>query len=130
MPVKGVSRVKANFRKLAKEISEDRSERAVYQILSQGGSLAAVKTPVDTGALINSHFVYIMPEPGRVVGRTGYTAAYAEFVHEAPGTLKGQARPGNRGDYWDPNAEPHFLAAGFDELEPKIPGILRRNYKV
>lgn len=152
MPVRGIQRVKANFANTVREISEERSERAVYEILSTGRALSDVRTPVDTSTLINSGYIDIQPGEGKVSGRVGYTAAYAEAVHESPGTLKGKPREDfgmtsnhsdagpqvpfsfgggtGSGNYWDPNAEPQFLSKGLEEAEPKIPGILRRNYKV
>lgn len=133
MPVKGIERVKRNFRAILKDIGETRTERAVYEILSQGAAMAAQMTPVDTSTLVNSHFVDINAGTTKVQGKTGYTAGYAARVHEASGTLKGLPRDPNkpgRGDYWDPNAEPGFLRKGFDEIKPSIPAILKRHYKV
>ena len=129
MAVRGIARVKANFKAELKRISEQTTERTVYEIISQGAALAATRVPIDSGNLINSNFIDIDVQAGKVVGRTGYTAAYAEHVHEATGILKGMPRPGNRGDYWDPSGEPEFLEKGFEELEPHIPAILQRNYR-
>lgn len=112
------------------EIAGKTTDTAVYAIMSQGMAMAATMTPIDTSTLINSHFVYIDVEPGKIVGRTGYTAAYAAAVHAAEGVLKGQPRPDNRGDFWDPNAEPQFLSKGFEEIIPNVPAILRRHYRV
>lgn len=129
MAVRGIKQVKNNMRKLQAEIQGRRTEAAVYAVLSQGGAAAATMTPVDTGTLINSHFVDIKADGDKVTGRNGYSAEYAAAVHSAPGVLKGQDRPGNRGQYWDPNGEPHFLTAGFDQIAADVPRILRNAYR-
>lgn len=128
MPVKGIAQVKRNYRALMDQVSGNRTETAVAAILSQGGAMAATMTPVDAGTLINSHFVDVQGGKQRTVGRTGYTASYAGAVHAAPGTLAGEARPGNRGNYWDPGGEPGFLEKGFEEIKPSIPAILKAAY--
>jgi len=145
MPVKGIERVKRNFRVAVKEISEGTTERTVYMILSQGGAMAAQMTPADTSTLINSQTApQISVKRGKVAGAIGYTSAYAAAVHEAPGKLKGEPRAHfgktregvefgggtEKGNYWDPNAEPEFLKKGFDQIRPSIPAILRKAYRV
>lgn len=129
MAVRGIKQVKNNMRKLQAEIQGRRTEAAVYAVLSHGGAAAATMTPVDTSTLINSHFVEIKADGDKVTGRNGYSAEYAAAVHSAPGVLKGQERPGNQGQYWDPNGEPHFLTAGFDQIAADVPRILRNAYR-
>ncbi|MBX6965996.1 hypothetical protein EX253_09440 [Alcaligenes faecalis] len=133
MAVRGIKQVKNNMRKLQAEIQGRRTEAAVYAVLSQGGAAAATMTPVDTGTLINSHFVDIKADGNKVTGRNGYSAEYAAAVHSAPGVLKGQDRPDregkSQGQYWDPNGEPHFLTAGFDQIAADVPRILRNAYR-
>jgi hypothetical protein len=151
MPVKGIDRVKSKYRIKLQEISGDRTEKAVYAVLSQGAAMSDTMTPIDTSTLINSRYApQISQFAGNTVGQVGYTARYAAAVHEAPGTLKGQpradfGRTSNRsdfgpmrpvafgggtgvGNYWDPNAEPRFLVKGFEEIKPSIPAILRAKY--
>lgn len=130
MPARGIERVRANYRRTVQKIARPATEGAVHAVLSQGRALADTMTPIDTGNLINSGTApQIKVERGKVVGTVGYTASYAFAVHEAPGTLKGQPRPGNRGDYWDPNAQPRFLVEGFDQLKSSIPAILKAYYR-
>lgn len=130
MPVKGIERVKRNYRVAVKKIATGTTERAVYEILSSGGAMAATMTPIDTSNLVNSQYApQIDVQQRKVAGHIGYTAEYAAQVHEAPGTLAGRPRENGNGDYWDPNAEPGFLTKGFDEIKPSIPAILKRNYK-
>lgn len=134
MPVRGIKRVKRNYRVAVEKVSVQTTERTVYEILSQGGAMAATMTPVDTSNLINSQYApQVGVQQGKVSGHLGYTAEYAAYVHDAPGVLAGQPRDPNdpsRGDFWDPNAEPGFLDKGFEEIKPSIPAILKRNYRV
>lgn len=144
--------MRKNYRRTVQRIAGTVSDRAVYEILSQGGAMAATMTPIDTSNLINSQYApQIDMKSGKVAGHIGYTADYASAVHGMPGTLKGQprahfGRTGNQsaqgpmvprafgggtgnGNYWDPNAEPEFLTKGFEEIKPAIPAILKRNYR-
>ncbi|WP_447404515.1 hypothetical protein [Pseudomonas aeruginosa] len=134
MAIQGIDRVRRNLRVAVENIAGGVSERAVYEVLSQGAAMAQTMTPIDTSTLVNSQTApLITVGPNGVEGSVGYTAAYAAAVHEAPGTLAGQPRAENdpsRGDYWDPNAEPEFLTKGFDQTIPAIPAILRRTYRV
>jgi hypothetical protein len=145
MPVKGIERVKRGFRIAVKEIGEGKTERAVYETLSQGSAMAAQMTPIDSSNLVNSQYApQIDVKEGKVSGSVGYTASYAAAVHEASGKLKGKPRAdfgktragvafgggtGN-GNYWDPNAEPRFLTKGFDQIKGAVPAILKRIYGV
>lgn len=138
MPVKGVQRVKVAMHKSLQEKATVMTFRAVYAILSQGATMASLLTPVDTSNLINSQYRPSIDNNGS--GHVGYTAEYAYWVHEMPGTLKGQPRENfgsagfgggtGVGNYWDPNAEPRFLAKGFEEIKPAIPTILKGIYRV
>lgn len=134
MAIQGIDRVRRNLRVAVENIAGGVSERAVYEVLSQGATMAQTMTPIDTSTLVNSQTApQITVGPNGVEGSVGYTAAYAAAVHEAPGTLAGQPRDENdpgRGGYWDPNAEPEFLTKGFDQIIPAIPAILRRTYRV
>lgn len=130
MPVKGIERVKINLGKKLEEISDQKTEKAVYIIASQGRAVADTMTPVDTSNLINSGYApKITKTDSGVRADVGYTAKYAFSVHEKPGTLKGTPRKNGNGQYWDPSGEPQFLAKGFEEIKPKIKTILKEVYK-
>jgi hypothetical protein len=131
MPVKGIDRVKRNFRVVIKNIEEHRTHSAIYAVLSQGAALAQTMTPMNTSNLVNSQYApQISNKKGKTSGQVGYTAAYAAAVHNAPGTLKGLPRLEGRGKYWDPKAEPQFLKKGFEQIKPQIPAILEDIYRV
>lgn len=131
MSVKGIERVKAGFSRIASDIDQRKTDLAVYTILSEGGALAQLMTPMDTGTLANSQYApQITHSVGHTKGTIGYTAEYAGAVHEMPGVLKGLPRASGSGNYWDPDAEPQFLTKGFEQLRPQIPSILKRAYRV
>lgn len=131
MSVKGIERVKAGFSRIASDIDQRKTDLAVYTILSEGGALAQLMTPIDTGTLANSQYApQITHTVGHTKGTIGYTAEYAGAVHEMPGVLKGLPRANGSGNYWDPDAEPQFLTKGFEQLRPQIPSILKRAYSV
>ncbi|QPZ57968.1 hypothetical protein [Pseudomonas aeruginosa] len=104
MAIQGIDRVRRNLRVAVENIAGGVSERAVYEVLSQGAAMAQTMTPIDTSTLVNSQTApQITVGSNGVEGSVGYTAAYAAAVHEAPGTLAGQPRDENdpsRGDYW------------------------------
>lgn len=131
MTVKGINKVKAGFQQIAGTIEETRTEAAIYAILSEGGAIAQTMVPVDTSTLINSQYApQIEKTTVGMTGYIGYTAKYAGWVHEMPGKLKGLPRANGNGLYWSPEGEPMFLTKGFQQLQPKIPAILKRVYSV
>lgn len=153
MPLKGVEKVQKGYRLILKDIADERTHRAVYEILATGQSSAAIMVPRDTGNLLQSAYAPRIEMRGTgVYGAVGYTAKYAGWVHEMSGKLKGKPRAdfgvtGNRsragpqkpvafgggtktGNYWDPTGEPQWMKKGFALIAPEIPGILKRHYSV
>lgn len=129
MPVRGGDKLRRNMRRITHEIAGDLTPTVVKEILIIGEGYAANLTPIDTSNLINSGFRTVTSTATGAVGVVGYTADYALFVHQASGKLKGQPRhsvkafgtrdgrtafASNKGDFWDPNAEPGFLQKGFE----------------
>lgn len=129
MPIKGVKRVRERLKQELKEITDKKTHEVLWRVGMLAGGFAANMTPVDTGFLINSQFQYIGSTAEGLQLRLGYTARYAEWVHDMPGTLKGQPRENfgrtsdgvefgggtGKGKYWDPNAEPEFLRKAFED---------------
>ncbi|AZV93588.1 hypothetical protein CBF45_07545 [Bordetella sp. J329] len=131
MPVKGIERVKRNFRVKIAEIDGKRTEAAVYAVLLSGRNAADAMTPQDTGTLVNSGYApQIEQSQGKTTGHIGYTASYAGAVHAIENPSSGRPRPNGNGNFWDPSGEPGFLEKGFEEIKPSIPAILKRAYKV
>jgi len=153
MPAKGIKDVRRRLTIAANKINGPTTDAAVYAVLSQGAAISDAMTPQDTGMLLNSRYApQITQQARKTVGTVGYTARYAEAVHDAPGKLKGQPRSdfgmtSNRsrvgpqvptafgggtgqGNYWDPGGEPGFLRKGFEEIKPAVPAILKAIYRV
>lgn len=93
---------------------ERNAARAVTQSLILGASEASVLTPIDTGTLINSRYNSVSKEGTRIVGSTGYTAAYAIPVHD----------PAHKQNFRRPSAEKEFLKHGFERAEPNIRAVI------
>lgn len=144
MPIKGVKRVRERIKQELKEIADKKTAEVLWRVGMIGGGYAALLTPVDTSFLINSQYQEIDNTPAGMQLRLGYTARYAEWVHDMPGKLKGQPRENfgrtsdgvefgggtGNGEYWDPNAEPEFLRKGIDENLGKITREIERGYQI
>lgn len=142
--VRGISQANANLRALVNDIQGKRAARAMYMALDIGARQAALYTPIDSSTLINSQFREIIVRGTRLTGRVGYSAKYAMYVHSASGKLKGQPRADfgvtrdgvsfgggtGKGNYWDPNAKPGFLKAGFDESRQQIEEAIEREMRI
>ena len=115
------------------------SERFVVKSMISISAQTVPMIPVDTSFLLNSEYRKVRKVGDGFEGEIGYGASYAPYVHEAPGTLKGQPRAHfgktregvefgggtGVGNYWDPDAEPKFLEKGVmafveDELDALI----------
>jgi phage tail sheath protein FI len=90
------------------------ARKGMTQALILGASEAASMTPIDTGTLINSQTRMIEDTPTSVIGRAGYTALYAEPVHD-PDVKQTFRRAG---------AEKSFLKKGFEQAEPNIKAVI------
>lgn len=132
MTVKGVSKVNKNIYRIINDIANIRTQRIIQQVMIVGMSFVAPITPRDTSTLINSQYRELKPVPKGWIGRVGYTANYAAFVNNAKGTAKGK-RTGKKsqGDYWSPNAEPHFVEKGFErDGQQAIEQVIKDGYKI
>jgi hypothetical protein len=151
MKVKGVGQVVRKLNKFIDDTQGKKAARATYAALSVVGVDAAAITPVDTSTLINSQFKDMDISSGGVVGRLGYTAEYAEAVHNASGKLKGQPRADfgmtsnrssvgpqkpkafgggtGKGNYWDPHGEPQFLVKALEKNKDTIKDIYKKELK-
>lgn len=132
MPARGGNRVRSNMRRLVAQIRGPITQRAMAEILIIIEGRAVNLTPVDTSNLVNSRFRQVTNTLTGTKGVIGYTAAYALYVHEASGKLRGRPRdpskPG-RGNFWDTDADPHFLAKGAEEALPEVGAAIIRNYR-
>lgn len=88
--------------------------RGMTQALIIGASEASVLTPIDSSTLINSRYLSVEAQAGRIVGRAGYTAEYAAAVND----------PENPQNFRRPTAQKDFLKQGFENAEPNIRAVL------
>lgn len=138
LKVKGISNAKKNLNDLINDVKGHKAVRAIQSALILGSARAAYYTPIDTSTLINSQFREMDFSGVLITGLVGYSANYAAYVHEMSGKLKGQPRAHfgktregksfgggtEKGNYWDPHAEPHFLSKGFDEEREAIDKVM------
>ena len=114
-------------RKLEAELSRmvRLSERFVTKSIVAISAQTLPMIPIDTSFLVNSEYRKVDKLFDGFVGKIGYGAFYAAYVHDAPGTLTGQPRANGQSVYWGPDGEPGFLAKGVqafieDELDRLI----------
>lgn len=83
--VKGADKIAKNLKRKIKDIDGDlfAGLQAAAKFV-EGESNENV--PVKFGVLINSSFSGVKKLRNRILARIGYTAKYAEFVHEMPDT--------------------------------------------
>lgn len=142
--IKGIKQVSDNINALIGDIQGKKAVRAIQAGMLIGGAQAAIYTPIDTSTLINSQFREMTVSGTRLTGKVGYSAKYAMYVHSASGKLKGQPRADfgvtraggafgggtGTGKYWDHNAKPGFLKAGFEESRQQIEAAMEREMKI
>lgn len=126
--VRGISECRRNTQAFVDDVNR-RAVRAITAGLIVGASHAARYAPIDTSTLINSQYRDVRVNGVMITGRVGYSANYAVYVHEASGKLKGEPRNSGSGNYWDPNAKPKFLQAGFEEARQEIDEAIKREMR-
>ncbi len=146
--IKGVKQAQQNLNKLIDDIQGRKAVRAIKSATIIIGNEAAILTPVDTSTLINSQYTEVGLQGAKIIGKIGYTARYAAAVHNAAGKLKGQPRAHfgrtanhsefgpkqsvefgggtGTGNYWDPNAEPHFLTKGAANAKDTVDAVVKK----
>ncbi len=107
--VKGLRQLKSNFQKEFRKLSGPVTEKGLRAGLMQGAAYASELTPVDTSNLINSQYIFTNEVNDGFKGGVGYTANYAEFVHDG-GPKNWQKR----------GASDLFLTLAFERNQPQI----------
>ncbi|EES8118160.1 HK97 gp10 family phage protein [Escherichia coli] len=142
-----IERLKRRLREEINEINRDASA-AAYAIGVSVEGYAKLLTPADTGALVNGYYVEVSHDSEGAHCEVGNMLRYAKWVHDMPGTLKGQPRAdfgktnnlsdfgpkqvvsfgGGTGEgcYWDPNAEPEFLRKALEDNRAEYMEIAKR----
>ena len=141
--VKGVNDVVKRLNKFIDDTQGKKAARAAYMAMDAVALDAAVATPIDTSTLINSQYRQLDVQGGKIIGKIGYTAAYALAVHNASGKLKGKPRADfgvtrdgkafgggtKTGNYWDPHGEPQFLLKALKKNIKTIKEIYKKELK-
>ena len=108
--VKGVKGVVRSVNRIIDDIQGRKIVRALQSAMLIGGARAALYTPIDTSALINSQFREIITNGAIVTGRVGYSTNYAVYVHD----------PANPQQFRRATAKKEFLTLGFEEERSAI----------
>lgn len=108
-----MTRITNNLPQFTQRVQRE-AARGMTQALILGASEAAVMTPIDTSTLLNSQFRNVRADGDKVVGTVGYTAAYAEPVHN----------PDHPQNFRRASAQKEFLRLGFEQAEQNIRAVL------
>lgn len=112
--VRGVQGAVRNTNRIINDIQGRKIVRALQSAMLIGGARAALYTPIDTSALINSQFREIITNGAIVTGRVGYSTNYAVYVHD----------PANPQQFRRSTAKKEFLTAGFEEERSAIDSVV------
>lgn len=114
--IKGIRQAQQNLNALIGDIQGRKAARAIQSALIIGSSRAALYTPIDTSTLINSQFREMIINGTRVVGRVGYTASYAAYVHD----------PNIPQNFRRATAQKEFLTKGFEDERDVIDRTIKK----
>lgn len=128
--VTGLDKAQRKLQGVMDDVAGARSEKFVTLSAKGVEARTAPYVPIDTGELVNSAYTQTTKTWRGWTSVFGYAAVYGKWVHEMPGTLKGQPREHfgktrkgkkfgggtQKGNYWDPDGEPQFLAKGVEEF--------------
>lgn len=142
--VKGLDSVVGKLKLVLDAAKNEKTEKAITEMLYLGGSFASELTPIDQGNLIRTQGRQTWNNPTGWAGAVFYKANYAGWVNSMSGKLKGKPRAhfgktragikfgggSHSGNYWDPDAEPHFLEKGMEKMAAQAPEILKKIYSV
>lgn len=127
----GLKQAQQNLNKIVDEIASQKIVTALTSASIIIATEAASMTPIATSTLINSQYRSIDVSGSRVTSRIGYSASYAIYVHNAPGTLlgKGVRRSNGKGNVWDPQAEPLFLDKAVENTRSMVDAAIMREMR-
>lgn len=114
--VRGVQSTARNINRILNDIQGRKVIRALQSAMLIGGARAALYTPIDTSALLNSQFREIIANGAVVTGRVGYSTNYAVFVHD----------PANPQRFRRSTAKKEFLTLGFEEERSAIDAVVAK----
>lgn len=114
--IRGVEQAKRNLDAVINDIQGRRALRAIQSVLIIGSSQAALYTPIDTSTLLNSQYREVTVSGTRIVGRVGYSANYAVYVHD----------PNIPQNFRRSTAQKEFLTKGFEDSRDAISAAIKR----
>ena len=114
--LRGVQNMARNMNRILNDIQGRKVIRALQSAMLIGGARAALYTPIDTSALLNSQFREIITNGAVVTGRVGYSTNYAVFVHD----------PANPQRFRRSTAKKEFLTLGFEEERSAIDAVVAK----
>ena len=118
MPVTGVDKVKAGYKRVFKDIRSKKAVQFIHAVNLIGAAASRELAPMEYGALINSQIMDVDISNNKVIGTVSFNTFYAAFLEFNP---KWRPRPINlkEGPATNMSAEPHFLRKGFESPESK-----------
>ncbi|NIE98467.1 HK97 gp10 family phage protein [Pantoea sp. Acro-805] len=114
--IRGVEQAKRNLDAVIDDIQGRRALRAIQSVLIIGSSQAALYTPIDTSTLLNSQYREVTASGTRIVGRVGYSANYAVYVHD----------PNIPQNFRRATAQKEFLTKGFEDSRDAITAAIKK----
>lgn len=114
--VRGIRQAQQNLNALIGDIQGRKAVRAIQSALIIGSSQAALYTPIDTSTLLNSQYREVTASGTRIVGRVGYSANYAVYVHD----------PNIRQNFRRSTAQKEFLTKGFEDSRDAISAAIKK----
>ncbi|WP_435168475.1 HK97 gp10 family phage protein [Enterobacter hormaechei] len=114
--VKGISQAKKHLNDVINDVKGRKVIRALQSAMIMGAARAALYTPIDTSALLNSQFREIVADGAVITGRVGYSTNYAVYVHD----------PANPQRFRRSTAKKEFLTLGFEEERSAIDDVVRK----
>lgn len=114
--VKGISQAKKHLNDVINDVKGRKVIRALQSAMILGAARAALYTPIDTSALLNSQFREIVTDGAVITGRVGYSTNYAVYVHD----------PANPQIFRRSTAKKEFLTLGFEEERSAIDDVVRK----
>lgn len=114
--VRGIRQAQQNLNALIGDIQGRKAVRALQSALIIGSSQAALYTPIDTSTLLNSQYREVTATGTRIVGRVGYSANYAVYVHD----------PNIPQNFRRSTAQKEFLTKGFEDSRDAITAVIKK----
>lgn len=119
--VKGVRECIQNLSNIIGDVQGRKAVRAIQSALLIGGTRASLYTPIGkTSNLINSQYREILVDGSRLIGRVGYTANYAAYVHDPNRPMKFRLA----------SAKKEFLYKGFEDEKATIDEVIRQELRL